>query len=163
MGRFGMRFARRGRQVRVIGIAVENATVDRAARVLERWAAADPGTPDEALTVKQEIKAIRDAMKQDDQQFFDRYGGRGAAMKRAVALYKTPEANVTEGVSIDDYSTWRAVRFADRDEGGWLYPAPWGRSRPHLSLREGSDWEALTRRRPALPLSLVYSRARRSE
>ena len=131
--------------------------------MLERWAAADPGTPDEALTVKQEIKAIRDAMKQDDQQFFDRYGGRGAAMKRAVALYKTPEANVTEGVSIDDYSTWRAVRFADRDEGGWLYPAPWGRSRPHLSLREGSDWEALTRRRPALPLSLVYSRARRSE
>ena len=27
-----------------------------------------------------------------------------------------PQANVTEGVSIDDYSTWRAVRFADRDE-----------------------------------------------
>ena len=23
-----------------------------------------------------------------------------------------------EGVSIDDYSTWRAVRFADRDEVG---------------------------------------------
>ena len=103
--------------------------------MLERWAAADPGTPDEALTVKQEIKAIRDAMKQDGQQFFDRYGGRGAAMKRAVALYKTPEANVTEGVSIDDYSTWRAVRFADRDEGrlrGGLNPAPWGRSRPHV-------------------------------
>ena len=28
------------------------------------------------------------------------------------------EAKVTEGVSIDDYSTWRAVRFADRDEIG---------------------------------------------
>ena len=47
----------KGRQVRVIGIAVENATVDRTARLLEAWAAADPGTPDEGLTVKQEIKA----------------------------------------------------------------------------------------------------------
>ena len=37
---------KRGRQVRVIGIAVENATVDRAARVLEAWAAAEPGTPE---------------------------------------------------------------------------------------------------------------------
>ena len=39
-------------------------------------------------------------------------------MKRAYALYQLPEANLTEGVSIDDYSTWRAVRFADRDETG---------------------------------------------
>ena len=109
---------KKGRQVRVIGIAVENAIVDRAARVLEKWAAAEPGTSDERLTPKQEIKAIRQAIKQDDQQFFDRYGDRNAAMKRAVALYKTPEAKTTEGVSIDNYSTWRAVRFAERDEGG---------------------------------------------
>ena len=38
---------KKGRQVRVIGIAVENAIVDRAARVLEKWAAAEPGTSDE--------------------------------------------------------------------------------------------------------------------
>ena len=31
---------------------------------------------------------------------------------------RQPEAKLTEGVSIDDYSTWRAVRFADRDEIG---------------------------------------------
>ena len=109
---------KKGRQVRVIGIAVENAIVDRAARVLERWAAADPGTSDEGLTAKQEIKAIREAMKQKDWKFFDRYGGRGPAMKRAAALYQVPETKITEGVSIDDYSTWRAVRFADRDESG---------------------------------------------
>ena len=109
---------KKARQVRVIGIAVENAIVDRAARVLEKWAAAEPGTSDERLTPKQEIKAIRQAIKQDDKQFFDRYGDRNAAMKRAVALYKTPEAKTTEGVSIDNYSTWRAVRFAERDEGG---------------------------------------------
>ena len=28
------------------------------------------------------------------------------------------QAKVTEGVSIDDYLTWRAVRFADPDEVG---------------------------------------------
>ena len=108
----------KGRQVRVIGVAVENTAVDRAARLLEAWAAADPGTPDQGLTVKQEIKAIRDAMKQKDREFLARYGGFGPAMKRVAALHKLPEAKITEGVSIDDYSTWRAVRFADRDEIG---------------------------------------------
>ena len=109
---------KKGRQVRVIGIAVENATVDRTARVLEAWAAADPGKPDEGLTARQEIKDIRDAMKQNDRDFLAQYGGFGRAMQRAAALHKLPEAKVTEGVSIDDYSTWRAVRFADPDEIG---------------------------------------------
>ena len=108
----------KGRQVRVIGIAVENATVDRTARVLEAWAAAEPGTLDEGLTVKQEIKAIDEAMTRKDREFLARYGGFGGAMKRSAALQSLPQAKVTEGVSIDDYSTWRAVRFADRDEVG---------------------------------------------
>ena len=60
---------KKGRQVRVIGIAVENAIVDRAARVLEKWAAAEPGTSDEGLTAKQEIKAIQDALIQQDLEF----------------------------------------------------------------------------------------------
>ncbi len=110
---------KKGRQVRVIGIAVENTIVDRAARVLEKWAAAEPGTTDQdGLTPKQEIKAIQDAMIQRDTEFFVPYGGRGPAMKRAAALMNMPAAKLTEGVSIDDYSTWRAVRFADRDEVG---------------------------------------------
>ena len=62
---------KKGRQVRVIGIAVENATVDRADRVLEAWAAAEPGTSDEeGLTAKQEIKAIQDALIHQDLDFF---------------------------------------------------------------------------------------------
>ena len=108
----------KGRQVRVIGIGVENATVDRTVRVLEAWAAAEPGKPDEGLTVKQEIKAIDDAMTRNDDDFLARYGGFGPAMKRSAYLQKLPEAKLTEGVSIDDYSTWRAVRFADPDEIG---------------------------------------------
>ena len=86
--------------------------------MLERWAAADPGISHEGPTPKQEIKAIRDAMKQKDREFLAPYGGFGPAMKRLAALYKMPKAKVTEGVSIDDYSTWRAVRFAERDEIG---------------------------------------------
>ena len=39
-------------------------------------------------------------------------------LQRLAALQRLPEAKVTEGVSIDDYSTWRAVRFADPDEIG---------------------------------------------
>ena len=152
---------KKGRQVRVLGIAVENATLDRTARVLERWAAAEPGTSDEGLTVKQEIKAIDDAMTHGDENFLAqyggfakagrrsaelqgwgltpkqeikaiedamerndlgylerRYGGFGEAMQRAVALRNVPEAKLTEGVSIDDYSTYRATRFADPNEIG---------------------------------------------
>ena len=108
---------KKGRQVRVIGIAVENAIVDRAARVLEKWAAAEPGTSHEGVTRKQEIKAIREAMKQDDWPFFEQYGGRGPAIQRAAALMRMPP-EAKAGVSIDDFSTWRAVRFADRDETG---------------------------------------------
>ena len=108
----------KGRQVRVIGIGVENATVDRTARVLEAWAAAEPGKPDEGLTVKQEIKAIHDAISRRDGEFLAQYGGYGGAGRRSVELQRLPEAKVTEGVSIDDYSTWRADRFAERDEVG---------------------------------------------
>ncbi len=56
----------------MIGTATENVTVDRAARLLEAWAAAEPGTPDEGLTVKQEIKAIHEAMTQKDREFLTR-------------------------------------------------------------------------------------------
>ena len=39
-------------------------------------------------------------------------------MQRSAALQSLPEAKLTEGVSIDDYATWRAVRFADQNEIG---------------------------------------------
>ena len=109
---------KKGRRVRVIGIAAENETVDRTARVLRAWAVAEPGTTAEGLTVKQEIKAIDDAMTHKDRDFLAQYGGFGGAMKRSAALQILPEARVTEGVSIDDYGTWRATRFAAPEETG---------------------------------------------
>ena len=70
------------------------------------------------MTVKQEIKAIDAAMTHGDENFLALYGGFGGAMENARRrLCKAqPEANLTEGVSIDDYSTYRATRFADPNE-----------------------------------------------
>ena len=189
-------------------------------------------------------------MTHKDREFLAQYGGFGGAMKRSAELQSLPEARVTEGVSIDDYSTRGGppglrprrkpgerrgksaffVGTGDRMSNGtptaggvfqeslkrcsttlfhylshssWVAPdliglprADPGKSgrtratptksggscgpdsgpvfhapiRPHAGSlssllipagRLGS--EALTRRRQALPLSLVYSRARRSE
>ena len=113
-----MLLRKKARQVRVIGIGVENANVDRAARLLEAWAAADPGKVIEGLTVKQEIAAIREALHKRDREFGEQYGGMNQAVERYKELLTLPEAELAEGVSIDDYSTWRAVRFADPDEIG---------------------------------------------
>ena len=67
----------------------------------------------EGLTVKQEISAISDAIDNRDMEFLAQYGGMGEAGKRYMALLKLPEAELAEGVSIDDYSTYRATRFSE--------------------------------------------------
>ena len=78
---------------------------------LRAWASTVPKETGEELTVKQEIQAIGEAMTHKDREFLAQYGGFGGAPN-------PPRGKVTEGVSIDDYSTWRAVRFTDRDEVG---------------------------------------------
>ena len=59
----------------VIAIGAELDAVLRADRVLQLWAAAEPGKVIEGLTVKQEISAIREALHNDDQEFMSQYGG----------------------------------------------------------------------------------------
>ena len=103
----------KGRRVEVIAIGAELDTVLRSDRVLQLWAAAEPGKVDEGLTVKQEIRAISDAIDNRDMEFLAQYGGMGEAGKRYMALQQLPEANLAEGVSIDGYSTYRAARFSD--------------------------------------------------
>ena len=107
----------KGRQVRVIGIASEHDTIERAERLLRSWAASAPGKPSEGLTVQQEIKAIAEAMGHRDREFLAQYGGFAGAARRSVELQKLPESWVTEGVLIDDYSTWQATRFAGLEDG----------------------------------------------
>ena len=103
----------KGRRVEVIAIGAELDTVLRSDRVLQLWAAAEPGKVDEGLTVKQEIRAISDAIDNRDMEFLAQYGGMGEAGKRYMALRQLPEANLAEGVSIDGYSTYRVTRFSE--------------------------------------------------
>ena len=107
----------KGRQIRVIGVAAEHESIERAERVLRRWAATAPGKPSEGRTVKQEIKEIWNAMHHRDREFLAQYGGFAEAGRRYVELMRLPEAKLTEGVSINDYATWRATRFAAREDG----------------------------------------------
>ena len=92
--------------------------MDRTERVLRVWASTAPKAAGEGRSVKQEIKAIDEAMTHGDEDFLARYGGFAAAGRRSAELQRLPEARVTEGVSIDDYSTFRATRFAAWAEAG---------------------------------------------
>ena len=104
----------KGRRVEVIAIGAELDAVLRADRVLQIWAAAEPGKVVEGMTVKQEIAAIREALHGDDEEFMSQYGGMQGAVERYKELMMLPEAAaLPKGVSIDDYSTFRATRFAD--------------------------------------------------
>ena len=103
----------KGRRVEVIAIGAGLDAVLRADRVLQLWAAAEPGKVATGLPVKQEISAISDAIDNRDMEFLAQYGGMGEAGKRYMALRKLPEAELAKGVSIDDYSTFLATRFSE--------------------------------------------------
>ena len=104
----------KGRRVEVVAIGAELDTVLRADRVLQLWAAEEPGKVIEGLTIKQEISAIREALNSGDQEFMSQYGGMQGAADRYMELLKLPEAaEPPKGVSIDGYSTFRATRFAE--------------------------------------------------
>ena len=103
----------KGRRVEVIAIGAELDAVLRADRMLQLWAAAEPGKVIEGLTVKQEISAIREALLSDDLEFMSQYGGMNQGAERYKELLTLPEAELAEGVSIDGYSTYRATRFSE--------------------------------------------------
>ena len=103
----------KGRRVEVIAIGAELDMVLRSDRVLQLWAAAEPGKVATGLTVKQEISAIREALHKDDQEFMSQYGGMNQGAERYKELLTLPEAELVKGVSIDGYSTYRATRFSE--------------------------------------------------
>ena len=103
----------KGRRVEVIAIGAELDMVLRSDRVLQLWAAAEPGKVATGLTVKQEISAIREALHNGNREFLEQYGGMSQAADRYKELLTLPEAELAEGVSIDDYSTYRATRFSE--------------------------------------------------
>ena len=84
----------KGRRVEVIAIGAELDTVLRADRVLQLWAAAEPGKVIEGLTVKQEIRAISDAIDNRDMEFLAavRRDGRGREAVHGVATTSRSES-----------------------------------------------------------------------
>ena len=86
----------KGRRVEVIAIGAELDAVLRADRVLQLWAAAEPGKVIEGLTVKQEISAIREALHKGDREFLGQYGGFNQAADRYKELLILPEAELAE-------------------------------------------------------------------
>ena len=103
----------KGRRVEVIAIGAELDVVLRADRVLQLWAAAEPGKVIEGLTVKQEIRAIKEALHKRDREFLGQYGGMSQAAGRYKELMTLPEAEVPKGISIDEFSTYQATRFSE--------------------------------------------------
>ena len=106
-----------GRWVRVIGIAAEHAPIERTERVLKVWSDTPPQEYSEGRTLQQEIQRIGMALSTGDQKVLAEYGGFNAALRRSAELEKLPEAQMTEGVSIDEYSTFRATRFSAKNGG----------------------------------------------
>ena len=56
-------------------------------------------------------------MHHRDREFLAQYGGFAEVGRRYVELMRFPEAKLTKGVSLNNYSTWRATRFAVREDG----------------------------------------------
>ena len=81
------------------------------------------------------------ALDRQDLEFLDQYGGMQEAINRYIALGKLPEAELAEGVSIDDYSTFRATRFAEPGMRGHIYRGAIQINTP----RKGAPGEAKSR------------------
>ena len=84
----------KGRRVEVIAIGAELDTVLRSDRVLQLWAAAEPGKVDEGLTVKQEIRAIREALNKRRSGIYESVRRDARAADRYMELLKLPEAEL---------------------------------------------------------------------
>ena len=106
-----------GRRVRVIGIAAEDELIERAERVLKMWSATIPIEYSQGRTLQQEIQRIGMALSTGDQKVLAEHGGFNAALRKGADLESLPEARVTEGVSIDEFSTYRAIRFSAKNGG----------------------------------------------
>ena len=69
------------------------------------------------LSVKEEIARINKALGDVDEDVLGEYGGFNEALQRSAKLQDLPEAQATDGVSINGFATWRASRFAVVENG----------------------------------------------
>ena len=70
------------------------------------------------MTVKEEIKLLRGCHRRwEMMHVLESYGGSTAALRHYVKLQELPEAKAGDGIKIDDYTTFRASRFAGLENG----------------------------------------------
>ena len=110
-GRLWSAIREKGLQVRVVAVAGDHEPAERAETVFRAWAATEP-RKQSGLSVKEEIARINKALGDVDEDVLGEYGGFNAALQRTAKLQDLPEAQVTDGVSINGFATWRASRFA---------------------------------------------------
>ena len=110
-GRLWAALRNSGSQVRVVAIAAEHETVERAERRLRGWAAGGPRKHGVRMTVKEEKMLIERAILHDERAVLDSYGGLNPAIQRTAQLDSMSDDEVSDGVSIDGYATFRATRF----------------------------------------------------
>ena len=107
----------RGIQVRVAAIATEYQPILRYEGLLRAWASSPSRKQGGKMTVKEEIKLLGDAIENLDVAVMDSYGGLNPALRYYTKLQELPEANVGDGVKIDDYTTFRAYRLLGVNNG----------------------------------------------
>lgn len=114
-GRLWEALRQKDRAVRVVAVAREDRTLERAEKVLRRWAEgagtkARSGDPSAA----REYARIKRAVLTGDKATLDAYGGVTPALKLAIELQESAEGRAL-GIAIDGYTTWRSTRvWGDR-------------------------------------------------
>ena len=116
-GRLWGALREKGIRVRVIAIATEYQPIIRFEGLLRAWASRASRRQGGKMTVKEEIKLLAQAIENLDEAVMARYGGPNATLRYYVELQELPAAKVGDGVKIDDYTTFRATRFAGLENG----------------------------------------------
>ena len=116
-GRLWGALREKGIRVRVVTIATEYQPLIRFEGVLRAWTSRASRKQGGKMTVKEEIELLNKAIVDGDDDVLASYGGSTAALRYCVELEELPAAKVGDGVKIDDYTTFRASRFAGLENG----------------------------------------------
>ena len=116
-GRLWGALREKGIRVRVVAIATEYQPLIRFEGLLRAWASRASRKQGGKMTVKEEIELLNKAIVDGDDDVLASHGGSTAALRYCVELEELPAAKVGDGVKIDDYTTFRASRFAGLENG----------------------------------------------
>ena len=116
-GRLWGALREKGIRVRVVAIATEYQPIIRFEGLLRAWASRASRRQGGKMTVKEEIELLNKALLDGDDDVLASYGGLNPALRYYAELQELPAAKVGDGVKIDDYTTFRASRFAGLENG----------------------------------------------